>query len=72
MDCQSLSKRINNLVCKGIRTVDDRKECLKLDEALRAFAKTASEEDIIEFRRCCYGLEAFSMIAARLVYEEEK
>ena len=72
MNYQNLARQINNQIRKGITTDEDKKKCLKLDEQLLAFARTASEEEIEDFRRQCYCLETFAMIATGLAYNEEE
>ena len=71
MNYQKLARQINKRIHKGIKTDEDKKECVKLDEQLLTFARMASEEEIEDFRRRCYCLEIFAMIAAGLAYEEE-
>ncbi len=71
MNYQKLAQQINKQIRKGIKTDDDKNECIELDEQLLTFARTASEEEIEDFRRQCYCLETFAMIAAGLAYKED-
>lgn len=69
MNWEKLALRINERIRKGIKTDGDKKECIELDKQLLTFARTASEEEVENFRRQCYCLETFAMIATRLAYK---
>lgn len=71
-DCRTLAKLINKRLRDGVKTNTDKNECLKLDETLSAFVEEASEEEVIEFRKFCYGLEVFVMIVEGLKYDTDK
>ena len=72
MDSRELTEAIHRRLRLGIKTDDDREECLIIGEQWRKFIETASEEKVKEFERRTIGLESFAMIVEGIKYERDK
>ena len=71
MTGRELSAAIHRRLCLGIKTAEDKEECLAIDEEWRNFYNTASTDELRDFNQHTVGLEAFAMIIEGLKYDAD-